>query len=86
METSIEANNRGRPRTPNRQGLYSQAAKYAPKAIEAIAELLSSKNEAIRLGAAKALLDKCLPDIKTLDVYEEHQNPLEIRLVEDKLS
>lgn len=81
---SIEAKNGGRPRIPNRQGLYSQTAKYARSAIDTIVTLLHSRNDAIRLGAAKALLDKCLPDIKAVNWDgERDQPPIVIRIIDE---
>lgn len=80
---SIEANNWGRPRMPNRQGLYAKTAKYAINAIETIVKLLESRNEAIRLGAAKALLDKCLPDVKSTREDLRIESPVIIKVVED---
>lgn len=84
MKTTIEAKNGGRPRIPNRQGLYSQAAKHAQSAIDTIVALLQSRNEAIRLGAAKALLDKCLPDVKSVNLEgSTDQSPIMIRIIEE---
>lgn len=79
---SIEAKKPGRPHTPNRQGLYAKAAKHATIAIDTLVKLLHSRNENIRLGATKALLDKCLPDVKAIAIKEEI-NPIIIRVVAD---
>ena len=78
---SNEAKKVGRPHTPNRQGLYAKAVKHAEAAIDTLVELLSSRNENIRLGAAKALLDKCLPDVKTVDLHERIDQPVPIKVV-----
>lgn len=80
---SNEAKKPGRPRTPNRQGLYAKAAKHAELAIGTLAELLNSPNENIRLGAAKALLDKCLPDVKAVEMDQATDNNLKINIVMD---
>jgi hypothetical protein len=81
--TSNEAKKGGRPHTPNRQGLYAKAAKHADAAIETLVTLLHSKNENIQLGAAKVLLDKCLPDMKAVSLKEENKDkePLLIHVV-----
>lgn len=53
-----------------RQGLYAYASKYSKEAIDILYLLMTtSRNEGIRLGAAKALLNKCLPDLKAAENY-----------------
>lgn len=60
--TSREAKTGG---VPNRGSLYAVAAAYSKVAIDTLYELMkNSKNEGIRLGAAKAILNKSLPDLK----------------------
>lgn len=81
---SIEAKKTGRPHTPNRQGLYAKTAKHAVLAIETIIDLLNSKNENIRLGAARTLLDKCLPDVKASEILLENTRPLQIIITYEK--
>jgi len=77
------ANKPGRPVIPNRQGLYAKIANHATAAIDVLVELLHSPNDNIRLGAARTLLDKCLPDMKSLSVSGSEDNePLEIKFVE----
>lgn len=81
---SNEANKRGRPRLPNRQGLYAQTAKHAEAAIGVLVTLMSSRNENIRLGAARTLLDKCLPDLKAVDLKtEEDKQPIQVTVVSE---
>ena len=70
--------------TPSRQGLYAIAAKYSAEAIKTLYDLMKNgKQEAIRMGAAKALLDKSLPDIKAVEVTGEDHGPIEILIVKD---
>lgn len=77
METN-QAKRKG-SKTPNRQGLYARAAKHATLAIDTLVELLNCNNENVRLGAAKALLDKCLPDLKASDLsILEEKKPIPI--------
>lgn len=77
---SIIANKSGRPSTPNRQGLYAKAAKHAVAALDVLVKLLESQNENIRLGAARSILDKCLPDVKAIeaDIDTKSQQPLTV--------
>lgn len=54
---------------PNKQALYQQAAYHAPRAIEVLVEAINEgENYAVRVGAAKALLSKVLPDLKSQDL------------------
>lgn len=56
-------------RTPSRRGLYSKVAKHAGDAILVLVELMNnSKNDTVRISAAKAILDKTLPDIKAVAI------------------
>ena len=75
---SIEAKKTGRPRIPNRQGLYAKVARFAILAIDSLVDLMkNSRNENIRLGAAKTILDKCLPDIKAAEfTFEKSVEPV----------
>lgn len=67
--------------TPSRQGLYAAAAAYSIKAIEILADMMiNSKNPNVKLGAAKALLDKALPDLKATELSNPEGKPILIRL------
>lgn len=70
----------------SRQGLYAYANKYSKEAIDVLVGFMrNSRNEGIRFGAARAILDKCLPDLKATDAsLEEEREPLEIVIVEEK--
>ncbi len=65
---SHEAKQRG---VPNRGSLYAVAAAHSKEAIDTLYDLMmNSKNDNVRLGAAKALLDKSLPDLKPSEGIE----------------
>lgn len=82
MQSKVEAKIQG---VPKRSNLYARVSKYSPRAINRVAELLESKNESIALGAAKVILDKCLPDIKALALEKNENNEkLEVVIVDDK--
>lgn len=50
---------------PNRGSLYAVAAAHSKEAIETLCDLMkNSQNEGIRLGAAKAILNKTIPDLR----------------------
>lgn len=60
-DTSHEAKKGG---VPNKGSLYAVAAAHSKEAIETLYDLMkNSKNDGIRLGAAKALINKVLPDL-----------------------
>ena len=50
-----------------RQALYSKIASRYQEVLDELFKLLHSRNESIRLGVAKLLLNKILPDLRSLD-------------------
>ena len=53
---------------PSKTSLYQKALYHAPRAIEVLVEAINQgENYAVKTGAAKALLSKCLPDLKSQD-------------------
>lgn len=81
-------NSQGRKRGPvSKQALYSAASAHAHTAIEVLVELMTTgKHEATRVGAAKTLLAKCLPDIKATQLTDADGNniPITIQINTDK--
>ena len=54
----------------NKGSLHAVAAAYSMEAIETLYDLMkNSKNDGIRLGAAKALINKVLPDLNKTDGF-----------------
>jgi hypothetical protein len=51
--------------------IKEQTRWYIPSAIERLAELCNSNNEAVSLGAIKVLLAKNLPDLKATELTGE---------------
>lgn len=74
---NIEAKQGG---VPSRIGLYAHASKYTVEAIDILYSLMTtSRNEGIKLGAARTLMDKCLPDLKAMDITtQERPQPIPI--------
>lgn len=52
----------------SKQSLYSMTSAKAKKAIKRLGELIDSNNDSVALGACKTILNKTLPDIKTIEV------------------
>ena len=54
---------------PNKQRLYLEAAGHAIEAIQVLAkEMVDGDSGSTRVGAAKALLSKCLPDLRSAEL------------------
>lgn len=65
-----------------RSAIYAKISKKRDLVLETFFELLESKNESVRLGAAKTLLNKLVPDLKTVGISETEQNlPLIVKIV-----
>lgn len=70
--------------TPSRQGLYALAAKHSKEAIETLLDLMrNAKMENTRLGAANALLNKALPDIKAMELTGNEGNSMVFKIVRE---
>jgi len=54
----------------SKQALYSSISSYADDVIQRLVELSKSKNENVALGACKTLLNKTLPDVKSVEVTQ----------------
>lgn len=50
---------------------YAMVSKHTPKALKVIVDLLEHKNENVRLGAAKVIMNKVIPDLKATEMKVE---------------
>lgn len=65
-----------------RNALYNKASSYAQEAIEVLVEIMRSEgNPAARTGAAKTILNKCLPDLKAIEYRDEEGNVIPFTVV-----
>jgi len=55
----------------SKKAMYESASHHAIKAINRLAELIDSKNEPVAVSASKALLAKCLPDLKAIEIESD---------------
>lgn len=62
---------KGGATTPTHIGNYQRVAAKSEDIFKTLFDLLKSKNEAIKLGAAKVLANKILPDLKSVEVGGE---------------
>ena len=68
-----------------RSAFYSYISKYGIEAIECLVYLMrNSKNESVQLGAAKVLLNKCLPDLKAQEPPADNDKKIFITLVHEQ--
>ncbi|HEC65803.1 MAG TPA: HEAT repeat domain-containing protein [bacterium] len=51
----------------SKRGFYAMVSKHTPEALETIVKLLKHKNENIRLGAAKVIMNKTIPDLRSVE-------------------
>lgn len=56
----------------SKQALYSSISSHAKEVIVRLVELSKSKNENVALGACKTLLNKTLPDVKSVEVTQSN--------------
>ncbi len=62
---------RGGATIPSKQKIYAKIAGKSEEIVSSLLELTISKNESIKLGALKILLNKILPDLKAIELPEE---------------
>jgi NADPH-dependent curcumin reductase CurA len=68
----------------NRGSLYAYVSKYTKEAVDVLVDLMKNgKQESVRMGAANALLDKTIPDLKAVEMTGENSGPLIIKIVDD---
>lgn len=68
---------------PSKQRIYQKAAAYAIEAIETLAKAMrEADNDNARVGAAKVLLAKCIPDLKATELTGEGGNEILIKILD----
>lgn len=73
------------PKIPSRQELYNLLSVNVKEAITLLLETMrNTRNDSIRIGAINTILNKCLPDIKAVELTGgENQEPIRVRIVVD---
>lgn len=76
MAKSTREKKPGRP--IGKTALYNYASKHAKDAIDVLVKTMMNKREqgSVRVGAAKALLNKCIPDLKATEYSDAEGNKL----------
>jgi len=79
MNKKIKVSNQGKGGgVPSRDALYRRVAKKAEVCIDYLIDIVEGNvsSNAVRMGASRILLNKCLPDIKIQEVAIESDKPL----------
>ena len=66
---------------PNRGSLYNSIGKERKKILSTLFDLLDSSNENVRLGAARTLLNKILPDLKATELEVGSHEQIKITVI-----
>lgn len=68
--------------TPNQGTLQSYIQNFTKEAIDAIVEIMrTTKNESLRMGAAKTIIDKSIGDKKSVEVTGENGEPIKLTIL-----
>ncbi len=66
----------------SKQALYNAASSHAHDAIAVLVQLMKEgKHESTKMGAAKTLLAKCLPDLKSTELSSEDGKALVLQIL-----
>lgn len=72
------------PKQMSRKALLSMARPLASQALKTAADLMvKADNDSVRLGAAKVILAKVLPDMKSTELTTDEQIKFVLEIVQD---
>ena len=78
MDTQ-EAKGKG---TPNKGTLQSYIQNFTQEAIDVLVEIMrTSRNENLKMGAAKVIIDKSIADLKAMEVTGQDGEPIKITVI-----
>lgn len=66
---------------PSRSAIYNKLSVHSDKAIKELIDLLSSRNESIKLGAIKLILDKSIPDLRAMELQGQEGGAFIIKVI-----
>ena len=61
--------------------LYQKIASHEEEIIQALLDGLHSRNESIKIGAAKILINKILPDLRQMEVTGKDGGPIKLNII-----
>lgn len=67
----------------SRNEMYGRIAARSEEIIDTLFAALKDRNMAVRLGAAKTLINKIIPDLKAMEISGDKDAPLKIVLTKD---
>lgn len=68
--------------TPSRGTLQSYIQNFTLEAIDCLVDIMrNSRNESLKVGAAKTLIDKSIPDIKAVELTGENGGPIKLNII-----
>lgn len=71
--------------TPNKGTLLSHLQNFSLESIDYLVDTMrTSRNENLRFAAARAILDKTVPDLKATEVTGQDNSPILIKIVSEK--
>lgn len=83
-QTDQEPKNGG-ARIPNKGSLQAYAQNFTKEAIDCLVNIMrTTRNESLKMGAAKVLLDKGVPDLKATELSTGDNSPLLIKIVSEQ--
>lgn len=69
---------------PNKGSLQAYIQNFTKEAIDAVIEIMrTSRNEALRFGAAKLVIDKSIADIRAVELTGENNGPITIKIISE---
>ena len=67
---------------PNKGSLQAYVQNFTKEAIDEIVDIMrTSRNEALRMGAARVIIDKSIADLKAMEVTGQDGEPIKITVI-----
>jgi len=81
-EQSLESHKRG---VPSKRAITLKYLGHAEEALEVLVETMRNKRaqDTARLAAARAILDKVIPDVRAMEIMGEDHGPIRVIIVAD---
>mgnify|MGYP001575305773 CR=1 FL=1 len=72
---------------PSKKELYAKASKHSTRAIEILVDLMEhGDNDNVRLGAARVILSKSIPDLRAMEITGTEGEPIIVKIIGDYAS
>lgn len=68
----------------SKNAIYQKASSYAIEAISVLVDVMhGGDNDNARIGAARTLLSKCVPDLKATEISTDEQTKFIFQIIKD---